>query len=63
MIFSTANIPDKDKAVQALDLLLEKGAEINFLDSNRQTALFYWASKGNTACVKLAIESGALPDL
>lgn len=44
---------------ETMSLLLQHGADINVQDKNGETALMYWARRGNGEIVKLLIEAKA----
>lgn len=46
-------------SIEIMKLLLDSGSDVNAMDNNRLTPLFYCAAKGNTEGVKLLLSKGA----
>lgn len=48
--------------IEELHLMLEQGANVDQADDDGDTALYYAASKGNTAAVRMLLSAGANPN-
>ncbi|EWG53141.1 hypothetical protein FVEG_11626 [Fusarium verticillioides 7600] len=53
----------RENNIDLIELLLDKGHEINGTDHGRRTALYYAASKGHLRIVELLLSKGADPNI
>lgn len=58
LIFAAVAIPDEDKAIQMITILVQLGVDIFQKDNLKQTPLFYAARDGKVRVLQLLIENG-----
>lgn len=56
-----ASEPGRKGSIEAMHLLIEKGADINGIDNNKMTPLMMAAKYGNAEAVKLLLQYGLRP--
>ncbi|MEQ2170688.1 hypothetical protein GOODEAATRI_002853 [Goodea atripinnis] len=62
-LISSILLPDDQTRCKFIELLLQRGASVNYQDVNGRTALSYACEKGYLDAVKILIQNGADPEI
>ncbi|XP_043961968.1 serine/threonine-protein phosphatase 6 regulatory ankyrin repeat subunit A-like [Gambusia affinis] len=62
-LISSVLLPDSQNRCKFMELLLHRGASVNYQDGNGRTALSYACEKGYLDAVKILVQNGADPEL
>ena len=58
MIFAAVAIPDQDKAIEMITILVQLGVDLYQKDNLKQTPLFYASRDGKVKVMQLLLENG-----
>ncbi|MEQ2205714.1 hypothetical protein XENOCAPTIV_010922 [Xenoophorus captivus] len=62
-LISSILLPDDQTRCKFIELLLQRGASVNYQDVNGRTALSYACEKGYLDAVKILVQNGADPEI
>uniref|UniRef100_A0A3B3YK84 Uncharacterized protein n=1 Tax=Poecilia mexicana TaxID=48701 RepID=A0A3B3YK84_9TELE len=62
-LISSVLLPDSQTRCKFIELLLHRGASVNYQDGNGRTALSYACEKGYLDAVKILVQNGADPEI
>ncbi|KAK5606499.1 hypothetical protein CRENBAI_020106 [Crenichthys baileyi] len=62
-LISSVLLPDGQTRCKFIELLLQRGASVNYQDVNGRTALSYACEKGYLDAVKILVQNGADPEI